>query len=74
MRISSGIARVGWVSLSWMAASDSRSDAEQHETDVLLTVGQRSEWFVEALESPDNIGQTGSCPEVLLLQAQLFSN
>jgi hypothetical protein len=74
IRMSSGMARVGWVSLSWMAASNNKSSSEGGEVDNQLTFGQSSEWFVEALEPPDDIGQTSSRPEVLLLQTQLFTD
>jgi hypothetical protein len=57
-----------------MAASENKSGSEDHETDNRLTVGQSREWLVEALEPPDDIGQTGSRPEVLLLQTQLFTD
>jgi len=72
--MSSGIARVGWVSLSWMAASDNELSPEDYETGNRLTVGQSREWLVEALEPPDDIGQTGGSPKVLLLQAQLLTD
>ena len=72
--MSSGIARVGWVSLSWMAASNNKSSSEDREIDDRLTVRQSREWLVEALEPPEDVGQTCSRPEVLLLQAQLFTN
>lgn len=72
--MSSGIARVGWVSLSWMAASNNKLNFEDRGTDERLTVRQSREWFVKALEPPDDICQTGSRPEVLLLQAQFFTN
>ena len=67
--MSSGIARVGWVSLSWIAASDNKSSSEGYGKDNKLTVGESREWLVEALEPPDDISQTSSRPEVLLLQA-----
>lgn len=68
------MARVGWVSLSWMAATNNRSSSEDHGTDNQLTLGQSGEWLVETLEPPDDIGQTGSRPKVLLLQTQLFTD
>ena len=68
------MARVGCVSLSWMAASNDKSSFEGHETINQLTVGQSGEWLFESLEPPDDIGQTSSRPEVLLLQTQLFTD
>jgi len=39
-----------------------------------LTIGQSRKWLVEALEPPDDIGQTGGSPKVLLLQTQLLTD
>jgi hypothetical protein len=57
-----------------MAASDNESNSEDSRTDNRLTFGQSSEWLFEGLEPPDDIGQTGSRPEVLLFQTQLFTD
>ena len=57
-----------------MAASNSRSSSEDHGTDNQLTLRQSGEWLVETLEPPDDIGQTGSRPKVLLLQTQLLAD
>jgi len=57
-----------------MAASKNESSSEGYEVDHQLTIGQSREGLVEALEPPDDIGQTGSRPEVLLLQTQLFTD
>ena len=57
-----------------MAASGDKSSSEGHGKYNQLTVGEGRERLVEALEPPDNIGQTGSRPEILLLQAQLLTD
>jgi len=57
-----------------MAASDNESSPEDYEMGNRHTIGQSREWLVEALEPPDDIGQTGGNPKVLLLQMQLLTD
>ena len=57
-----------------MAASNNESVPEDYEMGNRFTIGQSREWLVEALEPPDDIGQTGSGPKVLLLQTQLLTD
>jgi len=57
-----------------MAASDNESSPEDFEMGNRLTLGQSRKWLVEALEPPDDIGQTGGSPKVLLLQTQLLTD
>jgi len=57
-----------------MAASNNESVPEDYEIGNRLTIGQSREWLVAALEPPDDIGQTGSSPKVLLLQTQLLTD
>ena len=57
-----------------MAASDKTSNFESYRTYNQLTFGQSGEWFVETLEPPNDISQTCSRPEVLLLETQFFAD
>ena len=57
-----------------MAASDNLSNFKYPEMDDQLTFRESREWLVETLEPPGYIGQACGRPEVLLLQAQFFTD